>query len=92
MALADSTRRAILTTLSEGDSTVSELAKPFNMSLPAISKHLGILENARLIIRQKEGRVNRCRLLAEPLKEAVDWLTTYKKFWEGQFDSLEKAN
>ena len=90
MALADSTRRAILTRLSEGDSTVTELAAPFDISLPAISKHLGILENAGLITREKEGRINRCRLLAEPMQEAAAWIDNYRTFWEQQFNALEK--
>lgn len=90
MALSDSTRRAIITLLAESDQTVSELAEPFHISLPAISKHLRILEKAGLLERMKEGRINRCRLKAAPMKEAVEWISKYRKFWEKQFDSLEK--
>jgi DNA-binding transcriptional ArsR family regulator len=87
-ALADPTRRAILTQLGRGQATVTELAEPFNISLPAISKHLRVLEQAGLLIREKEGRVRRCRLVAEPLKDAAEWIAHYQKFWEGQFDAL----
>ena len=90
MALADATRRAILMRLMKGEHTVTELAKPFDISLPAISKHLKILEKAGLLSRRKEGRIYHCRLETEPLKEAGNWITHYKKFWEQQFDALEK--
>lgn len=87
-ALSDSTRRAILARLSYGEASVTELAKPFNISLPAVSKHLRVLEQAGLLVREKEGRVHRCRLVAEPLKDAAHWIAHYQQFWEGQFDAL----
>lgn len=88
-ALSDPTRRAILARLALGDATVTELAEPFAMSLPAISKHLRVLESADLIHRHRRGRVHRLELNAEPLKGAISWIAYYKKFWEAQFDSLE---
>ncbi|NOX43883.1 MAG: winged helix-turn-helix transcriptional regulator [Gammaproteobacteria bacterium] len=88
-ALSDPTRRAILARLVLGEATVTELATPFDMSLPAISKHLRILETADLIQREKHGRVHRLQLNAGPLKDVVDWIANYKQFWESQFDSLE---
>ncbi len=88
-ALADSTRRAIIARLSAGDALVTELADPFDISLPAVSKHLGILEGAGLISRQKDGRIRRCSLDAEPLKHASDWITFYKQFWQSSLDSLD---
>jgi len=87
-ALADTTRRAILARLSDGDVAVTELARPFDMSLPAISKHLSVLENAGLLLRQKDGRIRRCQLNAGPLESASDWIKFYRKFWEAQLDSL----
>lgn len=87
-ALADPTRRAILARLAQGDASVSELAEPFAMSLPAISKHLTVLERAGLLIRQKEGRVRRCHLIARPLRDAAVWIAFYQQFWEEQFDAL----
>jgi DNA-binding transcriptional ArsR family regulator len=87
-ALADPTRRAILTRLAHGESSVGELAEPFDMSLPAISKHLRVLEAAGLLAREKDGRVHRCHLVADPLKEAVAWIGRYRGFWQRQFDSL----
>jgi DNA-binding transcriptional ArsR family regulator len=89
-ALADPTRRKILVTLAEGDRSVSELAAPFEISLPAISKHLGVLERAGLITREREGRVRRCHLEREPLANAVEWIAAYGGFWEESFDSLER--
>ena len=74
MALSDATRRAILARLADGDALVTELASPFDMSLPAVSKHLGVLERAGLIQRKKDGRIRRCQLDAAPLKEAADWM------------------
>lgn len=88
-ALADPTRRAILTRLSRGETTVNELAEPFDMSLPAISRHLKVLENSGLIERGREAQWRPCRLQAAPLKEAVDWLEHYRRFWEQSFDRLE---
>ncbi len=89
-AVADPTRRAILARLALGESSVTELAEPFAISLPAVSKHLRVLENAGLVIREKEGRTHRLRLAARPLKEAAQWIDHYRTFWEGQFVALEK--
>lgn len=87
-ALADPTRRAILGRLAAGELTVGELAEPFDMSLPAVSKHLRVLERAGLLVQEKDGRIRRCRLDAEPLKEAAEWIGHYRQFWEEQFDQL----
>ncbi|MGH8457280.1 MAG: ArsR/SmtB family transcription factor [Stenotrophobium sp.] len=87
-ALADPTRRAILAQLTLGESAVSELAQPFDMSLPAISKHLRVLENAGLLAREKDGRVVRCRLEAEPMRAANEWLERYQRFWRERLDAL----
>jgi DNA-binding transcriptional ArsR family regulator len=87
-ALADPTRRAILARLAWSDSPVTGLAEPFEVSLPAISKHLRVLENAGLLAREKEGRRQRCRLVAAPMKEAAEWIAHYRLFWEKQFDAL----
>jgi len=89
-ALADPTRRAILARLARGEAMVTELAEPFPMSLPAISKHLRVLESAGLLRREIDGRVHRCRLAAEPMKDAAAWIAQYRAFWETQFDALEK--
>ena len=89
-ALSDSTRRAILARLSQGEATVSELAQPFNVSLPAISKHLRVLESAGLLRREIDGRIHRCRLNADPIKNASAWLEQYRIFWESQLDELAK--
>ena len=88
-ALADPTRRAILTRLTGGEATVGELAEPFEMSLPAISKHLRVLENAGLIARGREAQWRPCRLEAEPLKEVADWVERYRRHWEESFDRLD---
>lgn len=88
-ALADPTRRAILARLSSGSATVSELAEPFEMSMPAVSKHLKVLERAGLIGRGREAQWRPCRLEAEPMKAAVDWLETYRRFWEDSLDNLD---
>src|SRR6184192_4416699 len=88
-ALADPTRRAILARLASGEASVTELAKPFEMSMPAISKHLKVLERAGLIARGREAQWRPCRLKAGPLKQAVDWLEHYRRFWEQSFDRLE---
>ncbi len=88
-ALSDPIRRAILARLAEGEATVGDLARPFSVSLPAISKHLRVLERAGLLERRIEGRVHRCRLQPRPLKDAVDWLAEYRQFWERQLDALE---
>ena len=87
-ALADPTRRAILARLAAGEASVTELAEPFEMSMPAISKHLKVLERAGLIARGREAQWRPCRLEAEPLKEAADWLESYRRFWEQSFDRL----
>ena len=87
-ALADPTRRAILERLSSGDSSVTALAEPFDVSLPAISKQLRVLERAGLLTQEKDGRVRRCRLEALPMKEAVEWIAQYQRFWEDKLDSL----
>ena len=89
-ALADSTRRGILARLAQGESSVSDLAAPYAMSLPAVSKHLRVLERARLVRRDRQGRVSRCRLLADPMKHAAHWIASYRRFWEDQFDFLER--
>jgi DNA-binding transcriptional ArsR family regulator len=89
-ALADPTRRAILARLARGEAMVTELAEPFAMSLPAISKHLRVLESAGLLQREIDGRVHRCRLAVEPMKDAAGWIEQYRAFWETQFDALAK--
>jgi DNA-binding transcriptional ArsR family regulator len=89
-ALADPTRRAILARLTSGEASVTELAEPFDMSLPAISKHLKVLERAGLIARGREAQWRPCRLEAGPLKAASDWLSSYQSFWKESFDVLEK--
>jgi DNA-binding transcriptional ArsR family regulator len=88
-ALADPTRRAILARLMTGETSVTELAAPFDMSLPAISKHLKVLERAGLIARSREAQWRPCRLEAGPMKDASDWLEHYRKFWEQSFDRLD---
>jgi DNA-binding transcriptional ArsR family regulator len=89
--LSDPTRRAILERLSKGETSVTELAQPFvsDMSLPAISKHLRILEEAGLIIRRREGRIHHLSLSAAPMQSAAEWLAHYRGFWDEQFDSLD---
>jgi DNA-binding transcriptional ArsR family regulator len=89
-ALADPTRRAILENLARGQASVSELAAPHRMSLPAIMKHLRVLESAGLLQHRKQGRSRRCRLSARPLQQAESWLERYRVFWNRQFDSLER--
>src|SRR4051795_4485373 len=89
-ALADPTRRSILSRLAEGEATVQELAEPFPMSLPAISRHLKVLENAGLIARGREAQWRPTSLRPEPLAEATDWLETYRVIWEGRLDRLDK--
>jgi len=87
-ALADPTRRAILGRLASGEASVLELARPFDMSLPAISKHLKVLERAGLITRGREAQWRPCRLRAQPLKGASEWLEQYRRLWEERFDRL----
>jgi DNA-binding transcriptional ArsR family regulator len=88
-ALADPTRRAILARLALGDASVTELAEPFEMSQPAISKHLKVLERAGLISRGRDAQRRPCRLEAQPLAEANEWLENYRRFWEGSFQRLD---
>jgi DNA-binding transcriptional ArsR family regulator len=88
-ALADPTRRAILARLALGDASVGELAEPFDISLPAVSRHLKVLETARLIVREKDAQWRRCHLDAAPLKHAADWVERYREFWEERFDALD---
>ncbi|MCP3061463.1 metalloregulator ArsR/SmtB family transcription factor [Myxococcus sp. K38C18041901] len=88
-ALADPTRRAILARLSKGETSVTELAQPFDMSLPAVTKHLKVLERAGLITRSREAQWRPCRLAPKPLKVANDWLEDYREFWEASLDRLE---
>lgn len=87
-ALSHPTRRAILARLSKGESSVLELARPFDISLPGMTKHLRVLERAGLIACQKTGRVRRCRLDAAPLKDAAEWLDYYQRFWEARLEAL----
>ncbi|MGE8619498.1 MAG: ArsR/SmtB family transcription factor [Achromobacter spanius] len=89
-ALADGTRRRVLADLEQGTATVSELARPHAMSLPAFLKHLRVLEDAGLIARAKDGRVVSCTLSPQPMQAASDWLARYEKFWTGQLDSLAR--
>ena len=88
-ALADATRRAILTRLAEGEASVTELAEPFSMSQPAISKHLKVLERAGLISHGRDAQRRPRKLEAKPLEEARDWLENYRQFWEGNFRNLD---
>ena len=88
-ALADPTRRAILARLALGETSVTELAEPFEMSMPAVSKHLRVLERAGLITRGREAQWRPCKLKAEPLREAAGWIDEYRQFWEQSFDRLD---
>jgi len=88
-ALADPTRRAILTRLATGEASVSELAAPFDMSLPAVSKHLKVLERARLITRSRDAQWRPCRLEAARLKQVAEWVERYRAFWEARLDRLD---
>lgn len=88
-ALADPTRRAILKRLAKGEASVTELAEPFQLSLPAISKHLKVLEKAGLIERGREAQWRPCRLKAKPLHEVANWVEQYRQFWEDRLDRLE---
>lgn len=88
-ALADPTRRRILETLAHGDRCVTDLARPHRMSLPAVSKHLRVLENAGLIRRHRRGRVHHLKLEAKPMKDAHRWIEEYRRFWEGNLDRFE---
>ena len=88
-ALADPTRRAILSRLASGEASVTELAEPFEISLPAVSKHLKVLERAGLSARNREAQWRRCRLEASPLRDASDWIERYRAFWEARLDRLD---
>jgi DNA-binding transcriptional ArsR family regulator len=88
-ALSDPTRRAILARLASGEASVTELAQPFDMSLPAVSKHLKVLERAGLVARAREAQWRPRRLEAAPLKDAADWLERYRRFWDESFDRLD---
>jgi len=88
-ALADPTRRAILARLALGETSVTELAEPFDMSLPAVSKHLKVLERAGLIARGRDAQWRPCRLQAAPLRDVADWIEHYRRFWEQSLDRLE---
>jgi DNA-binding transcriptional ArsR family regulator len=88
-ALADPTRRAILARLASGEASVTELAQPFKISLPAISKHLKVLERAGLIARGRKAQWRPCRLEASPLREVADWVEHYRQFWDESFDRLD---
>src|ERR1700688_3286870 len=88
-ALADPTRRAILARLALGETSVTELAAPFEMSMPAVSKHLRVLERAGLIARSREAQYRPCKLKPEPLRQATLWLEEYRRFWEQSFDRLD---
>ena len=88
-ALADPTRRAILERLAHGDATVGELAEPFAMTLPAISKHVSVLERAGLVTKDRDGQRRHCRISATPLQNATSWLEEYRRHWEANLDSLD---
>jgi DNA-binding transcriptional ArsR family regulator len=89
-ALADPTRRAMLARLTSGEATVTELAAPFNISMPAISKHLKVLERAGLVSRGRSAQWRPCKLEATPLKEVLDWVEDYRRFWSASFDRLDE--
>ena len=89
-ALSDATRRTMLQRLAVGEMSVMELAEPFDMSKPAITKHLKVLEKAGLLRRQIMGRVHRCRLVPQPLGEAAEWIAFYEQFWNAKFDALDQ--
>ena len=89
-ALADPTRRAILARLARGEASVSQIAEPFDMTLPAVSKHLRVLEKAGLISQSRDAQWRPCRLEAKPLKDASDWIESYRVYWEQSFDKLDE--
>ena len=89
-ALADATRRSILARLSRGDATVVQIARPFAISRPAISRHLRVLERAGLVRRTTEGRISRCELDAAPMRDAAEWVEFYRTYWEEQLDQLAR--
>jgi DNA-binding transcriptional ArsR family regulator len=88
-AVSDPTRRAILAALADGEASVTHLAEPFGVSLQAVSKHIGVLDAAGLVAREKRGRIQWCRLTATPMKAADEWLGGYREFWEEQLQSLD---
>lgn len=90
-ALADPTRRALLARLSSGEASVTELAAPFAMSLPAVSKHIKVLEKAGLITKARDAQWRQCRIDGAPFKQAMDWIGDYKQFWEDRFDRLDNS-
>jgi DNA-binding transcriptional ArsR family regulator len=87
-ALADPTRRAILARLAKGDASVGELAAPFDLSLPTVSRHIDVLEQARLVVRERDAQWRRCHFQREPLMEASEWINRYVAFWNGRLDAL----
>jgi DNA-binding transcriptional ArsR family regulator len=87
-ALADPTRRAILARLTEGDASVGELAAPFDLSLPTVSRHISVLEDARLVVRERDAQWRRCHFQREPLMQAAEWIGRYVAFWDGRLDAL----
>ena len=89
-ALADPTRRRLLAQLASGDRCVTDLARPYRMSLPAVSKHLRVLERAGLVRRQRDGRMHRLKLEAKPMQQAQAWIEGYRQFWEASFDRLDE--
>jgi len=89
-ALADPTRRAILARLTRGDASVGELAAPFDLSLPTVSRHINVLEDARLVVRERDAQWRRCHFQREPLMEAAEWIGRYVAFWDGRLDALAK--
>jgi len=89
-ALADPTRRRILEQLAHGDRCVTDIARPYSMSLPAVSKHLRVLEKAGLVRRRRDGRVHRLKLDAAPMRQAQQWIEEYRRFWEESFDRLDE--
>jgi DNA-binding transcriptional ArsR family regulator len=89
-ALADPTRRAILARLTRGDASVGELAAPFDLSLPTVSRHINVLEEAKLVVRERDAQWRRCHFQREPLMEAAEWIGRYVAFWDGRLDALVK--
>src|SRR2546423_15650345 len=89
-ALSDPTRRAILSRLARGEASVTDLAKPFRMTLPAVSKHLKVLQRAGLVVQSRDAQWRPCRLEAKPLKDVADWVEHYRSYWENTFDELDR--
>ena len=89
-ALADPVRRTLLEQLAEGPATVNELAAPFDISLPAISRHLKVLAAAGLVLQHREGRLRHCELVAAPMQDAAGWISNYRQYWESQLDALDR--